>query len=258
MSSNATPGPREQFCASCGAVIKERATLCPECGADNDGGHSGPSEFHYCESCGTHIQSDPELCPECGVRQRPDTDSRFEGANVILWLLGGIVILVSLGEITSPGGNPLTSILTGLVFLLLGALALPPVHQRLGSFDRRHSLTTFGQTKSVENYPVSRYEGSCAVCDGPVESGSRREYAKELVAFGVVLSTDESGSNVYCQRCAVIESDPASGNLSPDASPTGATEGTTAPDVADAVEDGEGESTAEDRPEFSSLERSEE
>jgi TM2 domain-containing membrane protein YozV len=32
------PGPNEQFCSSCGAIIKKQAEICPECGVRQGGG----------------------------------------------------------------------------------------------------------------------------------------------------------------------------------------------------------------------------
>jgi TM2 domain-containing membrane protein YozV len=37
----AQPGPREQFCSSCGSVIKEAAEICPECGVRQQSSASG-------------------------------------------------------------------------------------------------------------------------------------------------------------------------------------------------------------------------
>jgi RNA polymerase subunit RPABC4/transcription elongation factor Spt4 len=216
MSADSTPRHDEQFCVTCGAIIKEQATLCPECGADNDGTASGPSDFHYCEACGVQIHSNPELCPECGVRQPSSTSGSFDGANVMLWVLGGLIILWGLSELIPPGA----SILTGLVVLLVGSITLPPVHQRIGQFSHRHSITTFGNVKSVEQYPVSRHDGTCASCDGPVEAGVRREYAEEFVLFGIVLSTQKSGSNVYCKSCELIQEQGASGHIDADTVPS--------------------------------------
>ena len=31
-SESATPGPNEEFCSSCGDVVKKAAEICPECG----------------------------------------------------------------------------------------------------------------------------------------------------------------------------------------------------------------------------------
>lgn len=210
MSSEPTPRHDEQFCATCGAVIKKQAALCPDCGSDNDGRADGPSTFRYCESCGEQIASDTELCPGCGVRQPSGNESRFDASNIILWLVGVGIMLWGASVLTEIGTDPVGSIVFGLGLLVAGCLTLPPIHQRLGDNTRRHSLTAFGNVKSVEKFPVHRYDGRCSVCDGPVKDGMRREYADEFVLFGSVLSTSDSGSNVYCERCAIVEDQDAS------------------------------------------------
>ncbi|MFC7071661.1 hypothetical protein ACFQJ7_09445 [Halovenus rubra] len=257
MPSKPTPGPKEQFCTSCGAVIKEQATLCPDCGADNDGGPSGPSDFHYCESCGLHIQSDPELCPDCGVRQHSGKNWS-DGESVLLWVFGGFAILAALSQIASPGADIASSILTGLVFLAIGILALPPVHQRIERADDRHSLTTFGNVKSVKKYPVSRYDGACAICDGSVEEGTRREYAEEFAVFGLVLSTADSGSNVYCQSCALLEDNAESARIDSDEALRNPFEKANTPETTDTTESGEADPTFENQSNSRSIERTEE
>ncbi|GAA0233976.1 MULTISPECIES: TM2 domain-containing protein [Halobaculum] len=42
--SNATPGADEQFCSSCGEVIKKEAEICTECGVRQSGGSSSGSK----------------------------------------------------------------------------------------------------------------------------------------------------------------------------------------------------------------------
>lgn len=43
-SESREKGPNEKFCAECGAVINERAELCPECGVRQPGAESGESD----------------------------------------------------------------------------------------------------------------------------------------------------------------------------------------------------------------------
>lgn len=38
-----TPGPDEQYCSSCGEIIKKEAEICPECGVRQSGGTTGSS-----------------------------------------------------------------------------------------------------------------------------------------------------------------------------------------------------------------------
>lgn len=39
-----TKGPDEQFCSSCGEVVKKAAEICPECGVGQSGGTSSSSK----------------------------------------------------------------------------------------------------------------------------------------------------------------------------------------------------------------------
>ncbi|SEH36672.1 zinc-ribbon domain-containing protein [Halopenitus malekzadehii] len=38
---NGQPGPNEQFCSSCGTIIKKQAEICPECGVRQGGAAAG-------------------------------------------------------------------------------------------------------------------------------------------------------------------------------------------------------------------------
>jgi hypothetical protein len=42
----------------------------------------------------------------------------------------------------------------------------------------------------------------CVSCDAPIETGVRRRFVREWVAFGVPLVLLESGENHYCEACA--------------------------------------------------------
>lgn len=200
MSSNASPRADEQFCSTCGSIIKKRAEICPECGVKNtaQSGANGPA-FQFCESCGEEIRSDTELCPNCGVTQTSPGSDGLDGSDVILYVLGSLFIIVGLGTLLDPEGGLVVSVLTGLVLTVAGIAMLPIVHQRS---NRRYSLTTFGTVNSVEEYPVSNNAGPCAVCQRPVTDGVRREYVEEFTLFGVVLSSETGGMNTYCETCA--------------------------------------------------------
>lgn len=65
---------------------------------DTDAGDSagreqpGPDE-QYCSSCGEIIKKEAEICPECGVRQKPAVSSSSKDrttAGILALLLGGI------------------------------------------------------------------------------------------------------------------------------------------------------------------------
>ncbi|SHH31774.1 eL43 family ribosomal protein [Halobaculum gomorrense] len=46
-------GPNEMFCSFCGAVIKKRAEICPDCGVATDGGAGGVSTTGTSSARGT-------------------------------------------------------------------------------------------------------------------------------------------------------------------------------------------------------------
>lgn len=206
MSSNASPRADEQFCSTCGSIIKERAEICPECGVKNTA-QSGANEpaFQFCESCGEEIRSDTELCPSCGVTQTSAGTDGLDSSDVILYVLGSLFIIGGLGTLLDPEGGLVASILTGLVLTVAGIAMLPVVHQRS---NRRYSLTTFGTVRSVNEYPVSNDAEACTVCQRPVTGGVRREYTEEFTLFGVVLSSDTGGMNTYCESCAGTRTGP--------------------------------------------------
>ncbi|MXR41417.1 hypothetical protein GRX01_08715 [Halobaculum sp. WSA2] len=45
-------GPNEMYCSSCGAVVKKRAEICPECGVATDGAAVGVSPTTESSSSG--------------------------------------------------------------------------------------------------------------------------------------------------------------------------------------------------------------
>lgn len=59
-----------------------------------DGGQPGPNE-QYCSSCGAVIKKEAEICPECGVGQRDGPDPSASNkdrttAGILAILLGGV------------------------------------------------------------------------------------------------------------------------------------------------------------------------
>jgi hypothetical protein len=102
----------EVFCRSCGAAIKERAELCPECGVRNRQGG-----------------------PPAGARTTADTDAtahdptQYETTVGDNWYYAVLVptafTLPLLGLVSLPGSDSPLTVLAG--FLLLGAVVLPVV-----------------------------------------------------------------------------------------------------------------------------------
>lgn len=59
-----------------------------------DGGTESPNaDEQFCSSCGEIIKKEAEICPECGVRQSPpssDSDKDRTSAGILALLLGGV------------------------------------------------------------------------------------------------------------------------------------------------------------------------
>ncbi|ERH10310.1 MAG: hypothetical protein J07HX64_02082 [halophilic archaeon J07HX64] len=198
--SDTSPRPDEQFCNTCGSIIKEQAEICPECGVKNTSGSgsNGPT-IQFCESCGEQIRNDTDVCPSCGVPQESAQSDGLTGWELLQYITGSLFILGGIDGILTPEGGFLVSILTGIALIVVGVVLLPIVRQR---FDREQSLTTLGTVRDVEEYPVSNEAGACTVCQSSVSSGVRREYTEKFVLFGVVLSSETGGTNLYCDVCA--------------------------------------------------------
>lgn len=201
--SDTSPRADEQFCTTCGSIIKEQAEICPECGVKNTPGSDsdGPT-VQFCESCGEQIHTNTDVCPSCGVPQESARGDGMTSSEVLLYIIGSVLILGGIDGVLDPGARFLVSLLSGVALIVIGVALLPIVRQR---FDRQHSLTTFGTVRKVNEYPVLNEAGTCTVCQSPVSNGLRREYTEKFVLFGVVLSSETGGKNLYCEVCAGAE-----------------------------------------------------
>jgi len=208
MSQKRGPGPNEQFCESCGAIIKRHAAVCPECGVSAERPLPPSGGLQDCHACHSRIPAEATLCPDCGVRQYQQQQSGELGiVDAAAWLGGGALIYVGFQLITGAGVLSLTvptlllSFLLGVPLILAGIAVLPPVRDAV---DRPYSLTTFGRNHAVEESPVTGGQETCSVCRGPVRDGVEREFKEEYVFAGIPLSKveEESGSNIYCHDCA--------------------------------------------------------
>jgi RNA polymerase subunit RPABC4/transcription elongation factor Spt4 len=218
MARRRGPGPNEQFCESCGTIIKRYAAVCPECGVSAERPLPPSGGLQNCEACGSRIPVEATICPDCGMgqhKQRHSSDG-LSATDLAVWLGGGTLMYVGFHLITGAGLLSLTapslalSFLLGIPLILAGIAVLPPVREAV---DRPHSLTAFGRAHSVEESPVTGGQETCTVCQGPVRDGVRREFKQEYVFGGIVLSTveDESGANIYCHDCAPDTGDRALG-----------------------------------------------
>lgn len=116
------------------------------------------------------------------------------------WLAGAILAAVGVQLLGSGAGVALV-----VLFGLLGLGVLPSVAERL---ERRHSVTTTGRTRSVEERSVVSHDQPCTACAEPVGRGVERIYRSEFCLLGLPLTGTE-GRNYYCRRCANAERSPA-------------------------------------------------
>lgn len=134
-----------------------------------------------------------------GATGQPDP-----GRNALGWFVG-IACLVMAGLFALMGvlSGILSIVLALFVFLLVtfGVIALPPVQHRVR---RRHSVTTNGRTRTVDERAVTAPEEPCTTCSRPVDPGVERTYRESFCVLGLPLTTDE-GKNYYCRDCATAD-----------------------------------------------------
>jgi RNA polymerase subunit RPABC4/transcription elongation factor Spt4 len=87
----------EKYCVECGAIIRARAVVCPECGVSQK--KSGERRKKYCHECGEVIRGKAAICPKCGVEQDFEEDRE---------------------EIKSVGSKKLSAGLCGIILGILG------------------------------------------------------------------------------------------------------------------------------------------
>ena len=57
----------QKYCVECGALIRARAVICPDCGVSQTEDHER-SEKH-CPECGYLMRGTTAVCPKCGIEQ---------------------------------------------------------------------------------------------------------------------------------------------------------------------------------------------
>lgn len=192
----------EQFCRSCGELIKKRAEFCPHCGVSPESSSGTTGTTAYCSACGDSVAAEAELCPNCGTRtdrtRRPDwLDHEWLTKSNVLTGLGVLFLVSALSSLTD-GGPLLASVSEAVIFGCIGALLLPQVRKRTKV---RHPVSTFGRTRSIDEHLVERGAAPCSICHESVDDGVERTYSEEFVVFGVSLFTFEKGENRYCNDC---------------------------------------------------------
>lgn len=203
--------PDEEFCKSCGEPVKKAAVRCPNCGVNTEDGPASDVGEVYCESCGESIKAAAEICPECGVGRSSSSrggstrgGSGLDG-DVAYWVqvcFGALFLLAALGSVTDFSDGVAASLVGFVLYGTVGLVLIPQVRERI---DKRHPVTTFGWTTSVEETSVSNPAEPCSSCFESIDSGVRRSYGKEFVVAGFALSTKEEGANHYCRSCLAVE-----------------------------------------------------
>lgn len=87
MSEDGPDEPADEFTAE-----EEAESTSAETDTTSDNQQPGPDE-QYCASCGEVIKKEAEICPHCGVRQKSATPSSSKDrttAGILAILLGGI------------------------------------------------------------------------------------------------------------------------------------------------------------------------
>ncbi len=202
-----TAAPDEEFCANCGELVKQQASLCPHCGTSREASvDRRTQQTVYCTACGEELVAEAELCPNCGVRQTPTADASSSDTSELLYYgqiaLGGLLLLSALGSLTDPTMGLLSSLLSAIVLGGLGALTLPQVRDRL---NKNHPVGTFGWVQVVDTTPATGTTEVCASCHGDVTQGVKREYGKAFVIAGVTVYATREGENYYCKTCDSAE-----------------------------------------------------
>lgn len=140
-------------------------------------------------------------------RQDIDIDSfrgtEDGGSSIRPYLIGSLLLLISVGTITSSLFDPVGLVL-GFLMLSGSAWAFPPTRRRLKN---RHPVTRFGSVRSTDEETITNPERPCVVCGSPIETGVKRSYQEEYALAGIPLFTTETGENNYCQGCISGEMD---------------------------------------------------
>lgn len=131
--------------------------------------------------------------------------------------LGALGIIVQMGYIV---GDPMLAdpvvtpvvVLISVVLVLFGVFVNPRFRRRL---DRRHALTRFGRTRSVDERVLHSEEGRtdrCVVCGSRLHQGLARRYREEVCIAGIPVLTRSEERNYYCADCATTEFENAPGD----------------------------------------------
>lgn len=200
--------PDEEYCSSCGDPVKQSAIICPNCGVDTDSTSSDTATEVYCESCGESIKAQAKICPNCGVKHSGGSSGGIDIDSEALYYVqiafGALFLLAALGSLIDLSDGIITSVFLSLLYGAIGLVLLPPVRNNL---EKRHPVSTFGWTETVDTTAVSNSHENCSVCFESIESGHKRAFGKEFVVFGITVFSNFEGENYYCNACLRDEPD---------------------------------------------------
>lgn len=165
---------------------------------------SKKQDEQYCRSCGNLIKKKAEICPDCGVRpgnpnkegndkQRENHIKSLTKSNILTGL-GVIFSLSAFGALINGG------IGSFFVFGLIGILLLPQTRERIETDNLEFKV---GKKQSVKEKTVRNDENPCSICYSRIDKGVVRLPTKELTFFGIPISEDQETENYYCRDCLV-------------------------------------------------------
>lgn len=126
-------GADEIFCRACGVAIKKQAEHCPECGTRNTGAEpNGPAVAHQQSSPTQQVTMSEELDSAQPTKAVPTSDrSAIDTIALYAGWIGGVFLLVMGLSTFLDSGGLIRRLLSGIVFVAGGVIALPLTRDQL-------------------------------------------------------------------------------------------------------------------------------
>lgn len=141
-------------------------------------------------------------------RRTDDTEGPVETA--LSYALSALLMILAVlfGSIAIGDGASLVGV-GGALVGILGLAVAPPIERQLTrKLGRRHAITEFGRTRTVDHRvvkPIDHVDESCVVCGEEFDGGMVRRRRDETVLAGLPVVTHELEHNHYCADCARSE-----------------------------------------------------
>lgn len=99
----------EEYCKNCGAVIKNNAKFCQDCGNPVENAkqteepvETSPEDKNFCPNCGRQLTEEEEFCQDCGTdinnpqvaTPEPQEKSFFEENKIPIIIVGVVAVVV--------------------------------------------------------------------------------------------------------------------------------------------------------------------